>query len=346
LSLPDPKPPSAVIFGCAGTTLSAAERRLFAGAGPVGFILFSRNIKNPDQLIDLVGQLKESCGRPGALVAIDQEGGRVARLGPPHWRTPPAAARFGAIHALDPAAGLEAARLNSRLLADDLAALGINVDCLPVLDIPSADAHPIIGDRAYGRDPATVAALGRAAAEGLTAGGVLPVIKHLPGHGRARNDSHLSLPVVEAPRAVLEKTDFAPFRALADQPLGMTAHVVYSAIDDRRPATTSPIVIEQVVRGWIGFDGLLMSDDICMKALTGTPAENARAALAAGCDLVLHCNGDLDEMQAVADVVGGLSELARARLARARALLRVPAPLDRGGALARLERLMAAAAVS
>ena len=224
---------------------------------------------------------------------VDQEGGRVQRLGPPHWPAYPPGARYGEIYDRDPTSGLAAARLAGHLIAADLKPLGIDVDCLPIADLPVAGGDPVIGDRAYGREPEKVAAIAGAVADGLEAGGVLPVLKHLPGHGRATADSHHKLPVVDADRATLESTDFAAFKPLAGLPLGMTAHVVFSAIDPVAPATTSVTIVRQVIRGLIGFQGLLMSDDVSMNALSGTIAERSRDALAAGCDVVLHCNGDL-----------------------------------------------------
>jgi beta-N-acetylhexosaminidase len=331
--------PSAVVFGCAGPRLSAEERRFFRDADPLGFILFQRNCEAPDQLRALVAELRASIGRADAPVLIDQEGGRVARLKPPHWRAYPAAA---ALAALGGERAREAVRLGARLIADDLAAIGITLDCLPVLDIPVDGADPVIGDRAYGDTPEVVSALGRAAAEGLLAGGVLPVIKHIPGHGRALVDSHDALPRVEAPRAVLDSADFAPFRALADMPLAMTAHIVYTAIDPQHPATLSRRVIEDVIRVSIGFDGLLFTDDLSMKALGGSYAGRARQALAAGCDVILHCNGHMNEMIEVAKGGTALSAAARSRLARAEARRRAGiAPLDRAEAERRFAALLA-----
>jgi beta-N-acetylhexosaminidase len=332
--------PRAVVFGCLGPALGEDERRFFAEADPLGFVLFARNVDTPDQVTGLVGALREAVGRADAPVLIDQEGGRVARLGPPHWRDAPPARRFGELARLDRFVAAEAAALNSRLIAHELTGLGIDVDCLPVLDVPVPGAHDVIGNRAYAEDPDTVAMLGRAACGGLLAGGVLPVIKHIPGHGRARADSHLELAVVEAPLEVLERSDFAPFRALSEMPLAMTAHVVYGAVDGDRPATISPLVIERVIRGAIGFDGLLITDDIAMEALSGTPALRARAAIAAGCDVVLHCTGVLDEMAAVAEAVGPLSEAAQARLAHARALRRAPQPFDVAAARQHVDQLV------
>jgi beta-N-acetylhexosaminidase len=289
----------ACILGCAGKTLTSDERALYEHAQPFGFILFARNIESPHQLRALIGEMRELVGRENAPVLIDQEGGRVQRLRPPHWPDFPPAASFGEIHARDAARGVEAARLGARLIAAELSALGINVDCLPVADLLFAEGHGIIGDRAYGGDPETVAKLARAAADGLMDGGVLPVVKHIPGHGRARADSHEELPVVETPLAELDRTDFESFRQLKDIPIGMTAHVVYTAIDPERAGTVSPVVIRDVIRGRIGFDGLLLSDDLSMKALKGSLGSRTEAALAAGCDVALHCNGRLEEMREV-----------------------------------------------
>jgi beta-N-acetylhexosaminidase len=310
--------PRAVILGCEGTALSPAERSFFAESDPLGFILFQRNCGDPDQIRALVAALRDSVGRADAPVLIDQEGGRVARLRPPHWREYPAASRIGALG--DEAAA--AATIVSRLIAEDLAALGISVDCLPVLDLPVPGADAIIGDRAYATSPERVAALGRAACDGLLAGGVLPIVKHVPGHGRATVDSHLACPVVTTPRDVLEASDFAPFHALRDMPWAMTAHVVYAAIDDQRPATLSPRVIAEIIRGFIGFDGVLLSDDLSMQALGGGLGERAAGAVAAGCDVVLHCNGRLGEMREVVAATPVLGDAPLARVARGAALLR------------------------
>ena len=330
--------PSAVIFGCAGTSLSASERDFFRDADPLGFILFQRNCETPEQVRGLVAALRDSIGRADALILIDQEGGRVQRLKPPHWRAYPAPARLAA---LGGARARDAIRLGARLIADDLARLGITVDCLPVLDIPAAGADPVIGDRAYGDAPESVAALGRAACEGLLEGGVLPVIKHIPGHGRATVDSHLVLPRVEAPRALLQATDFAPFRALADMPLAMTAHIVYTALDAERPATLSRRVIEEVIRGEIGLDGLLLSDDLSMRALGGGFAERTVAALEAGCDVVLHCNGDRAEMTEIAEAARPLGAAGRVRLESAQRRRGTAQPMDRLALEARFDALLA-----
>ena len=330
---------TACILGCAGPRLSDEERAFFRDARPWGFILFRRNVESPDQVRALTEALRASIDRPDAPVLIDQEGGRVQRLGPPLWPLYPPGRAYGQ---LAPALRVEMARLGARLIANDLAALGINVDCLPVLDVPSANAHDVIGDRAYAATPEGVAALGRAAAEGLLAGGVLPVIKHIPGHGRAAADSHKALPVVEASLAELEALDFAPFRALADMPMAMTAHLVYTAIDPTAPATTSPRVIGDIIRGAIGFQGLLMSDDISMKALSGDLAGLTRAALAAGCDVILHCNGDMAEMRAVVAGSAPLAGQAEIRAAAALArIARAPEPFDAVEARARFDAAFA-----
>ena len=309
----------AFITGLAGLTVSANERAFLRDSRPWGLILFKRNISTPTQVSELVRDFRDTVGWE-APVLIDQEGGRVQRLGPPHWPVYPPGAVFSAIYDRDPTSGLAAARLGAHLIAADLMELGIDVDCLPLADVPVAGGDPVIGDRAYGTEPAKVAAIAGEVAQGLLAGGVLPVLKHLPGHGRAGADSHKALPVVDTPRDILEKTDFAAFKPLSSLPLGMTAHVVFSAIDARAPATTSVTMVQQVIRGFIGFTGLLMSDDVSMGALSGTIAERSHAALAAGCDVVLHCNGDLAEMVQVAGASPELSGLAAQRADAALAL--------------------------
>jgi beta-N-acetylhexosaminidase len=338
--------PRAVIFGLGGSTLSEEERRFFAEVDPLGFILFARNCKEPDQVRALVDALKAAAGRADALVLIDQEGGRVQRLKPPRWRAAPPPSMFGTLCARDPKPAVEAAFLNARLLAAELAELGITVDCAPVLDVRQPNGHEVIGDRAFAADCETVALLGRATCTGLLAGGVLPVIKHIPGHGRATRDSHETLPVVDARLDQLRSLDFAPFTALADMPLAMTAHVVYSALDPHAPATTSRIVVRGVVRDMIGFDGLLISDDICMQALAGSPGDRAASALAAGCDVVLHCNADLDEMHQVASASPPLTMEARRRLTRALAMLTQPQPFDRRATDVRLAALTGTTAMA
>ncbi len=311
----------AIILGCAGKRLTDEERGFFRGEKPWGFILFARNIGEAGEIRDLVGELRATVGRDDAPVFIDQEGGRVQRIRAPLAPAYPTAAALGNLHRRDAKAGVRAAWLMSRLHAFDLMRFGINADCLPVLDVPVEGAHDVIGDRAYSSDPAVVARMGRAAADGLMAGGVLPVMKHIPGHGRAFSDSHLALPVVDAGLEELRARDFAPFQALSDLPMAMTAHVVYTALDPDNPATTSPKVISEIIRGEIGFDGLLMSDDVSMKALSGDFRQKTRAILAAGCDVVLHCNGAMDEMRAVAGEATVLAGAALERAGRALSLL-------------------------
>jgi beta-N-acetylhexosaminidase len=331
----------AFIVGCSGLELTPDEKAFFRDAQPWGFILFKRNIDHPEQVRALTDALRETVGLADAPILIDQEGGRVQRMGPPHWRRYPPARAFGQ-SAGDPLMRREMARLGARLIAEDLLSVGINVDCLPVLDVPAPGAHDIIGDRAYADEPAMIAVLGRAAAEGLLAGCVLPVIKHMPGHGRAGADSHEALPVVHASREELEDIDFEPFRALADMPLAMTAHVVYAAIDADSPATTSRTVMDEIIRGSIGYDGLVMSDDLSMKALSGSLKERAAAALAAGCDVALHCNGKLDEMRQVAEVAPVLSGKPRQRADEALGRIRTqPEPFDLVDAHARLTAALA-----
>ena len=296
----------AFITGLVGREISANERAFLREAEPWGLIIFKRNIDTPEQVAALVRSFRDIVSRE-APVLVDQEGGRVQRLGPPHWPGYPPGAVYSALYDRDPASGLTAARLGAHLIASDLRAVGVDTDCLPLADVPAPGSDNVIGDRAYGHEPGKVAAIAGAVAEGLLAGGVLPVLKHLPGHGRATADSHLKLPVVDTDRQTLEKTDFAAFRPLAGLPLGMTAHVVFSAIDPVQPATTSVTIVDQVIRGFIGFRGLLMSDDVSMGALSGTIAERSRAALAAGCDVVLHCNGKLDEMMQVASASPALA---------------------------------------
>ena len=334
---------TAAILGCAGPTLSAEERRFFRDADPLGFILFQRNCETPAQVRRLVHDVRESVGRANAPVLIDQEGGRVARLRPPAWRKTPAPGRFGALagHQMD--AAIEAARLNAQVMGRELADLGISVDCTPVLDLQIAGASNVVGDRGFGPDPKQVAVLGRAVCEGLLSVGIVPVLKHLPGHGRALVDSHVGLPEVNAPLATLRETDFVPFRLLADMPWGMTCHVVYAAIDPVRPATTSPVVITDIIRGEIGFKGVLVSDDLSMEALRGDLGDRTRRAREAGCDLALHCNGRLDEMRAVAAAAGAISDATAERLARTPAMTVELEPMNLAAAEARLDELLATA---
>lgn len=314
--MPSPKPtqkPLAVVFGCSGLKLTPEERSFFTEIQPLGFILFQRNCDTPDQVRALVDDLRSCVHHANAPVLIDQEGGRVARLRPPHWPEFPPAKAYADLYQNNPEEGLEASQLGGRLIAHELDALGITIDCAPVLDVPQAGADPIIGDRAFGEDVKTISVLAKAFMDGLMHGGVAPVIKHIPGHGRALVDSHKDLPLVDVPREVLEDIDFAPFRALHMAAWAMTAHVVYSVLDADQPATLSPCIIEDVIRKQIGFQGVLVSDDLSMQALSGDFAGRAHAALEAGCDVALHCNGDMDEMASVAQ---GTSVMARTAWAR------------------------------
>jgi beta-N-acetylhexosaminidase len=332
----------AFITGLAGPALTELEPGFLRDAQPWGLILFKRNVTEPDALRRLIDGARSSLGRE-APVLVDQEGGRVQRLGPPHWPNYPPGAAYGAVYDRDREAGLAAARLGARLIAADLLPLGIDVDCLPLADVPSADADPVIGNRAYGSEPGKVAAIAGAIAEGLFEGGMLPVLKHLPGHGRATADTHERLPVVKADRATLEASDFAAFRPLATLPLGMTAHVVFSAIDPVAPATVSATIVRDVIRGSIGFTGLLMSDDISMGALSGSVGDRSRAALAAGCDLVLHCKGAMTEMLEVAAAAPLLAGASAGRAAAALAAKRPATPIDRAAARVKFASLMAGA---
>jgi beta-N-acetylhexosaminidase len=331
----------AFITGIEGQVLAPAERAFLQDADPWGLILFKRNIDSPAQVQQLVDEFRSSVGRDDAPVLIDQEGGRVQRLSPPHWPVYPGGAAYAALFDVDPAAGLAAARLGARLIATDLLDIGITVDCLPLADVPVPGADGVIGERAYGTTARKVAAIAEAVAAGLMEAGVLPVLKHLPGHGRANADSHTRLPVVAAGRATLDDSDFAAFRPLAGLPLGMTAHVVYTAVDPVEPATTSSTVVREIIREWIGFDGALMTDDISMGALSGTMESRTRASLAAGCDIILHCNGRLDEMRAIAAETPLLSGDAARRTAAALAARKQPASFDRAEARARFSAMMA-----
>jgi beta-N-acetylhexosaminidase len=329
----------AFICGLKGLILDADERAFLRDADPWGVILFRRNVESREQVSRLTADLRDALGRH-APVLVDQEGGRVQRLHTPNWRAYPSAARFEAV-VDDVEAAARLAWLGARLMAHDLREVGVDVDCLPVLDVPAEGSHAIISDRAYSRDPARAARLGRAAAEGLMAGGVAPVMKHIPGHGRARADSHLELPVVEASRADLESVDFPPFIANADLPMAMSAHVVYTAIDPSAPGTQSRIVVEEIIRGLIGFDGLLMTDDLSMKALTGSFRERAERAIAAGCDMVLHCNGDLAEAVPVAEGAPPLAGKALERAGQALACVREVEAFDVAAGVAAFETAMA-----
>jgi beta-N-acetylhexosaminidase len=336
-------PIGAFISGCLGTALSASERAFFERSNPFGLILFRRNCETPEQLKRLTDDFRAAVGRRNAPVFIDQEGGRVQRLGPPNnaWRQYPPARAFGEAYTRDPLSALRSARNVGRLMAEDLIAAGINANCVPVLDVPQPGAHEIIGSRAYSDRIEQIMALARAHAAGFADGGVMAVVKHIPGHGRAKADSHLELPVVDASLADLKSVDFPPFAAFADAPMAMTAHVVFTALDKAAPATLSRKVISSVIRKEIGFRGLLMTDDLSMKALSGSYAEKTRRALDAGCDLVLHCNGEMDQMEEVAAAAGVLrgKPLARARAALKTA--RKPQPFDRKQANKDLENLLA-----
>lgn len=304
------------IFGLAGAKLSADEKAFFREADPAGYILFGRNCVDPAQLRALTDDLRDIHGRDRLFVCIDQEGGRVARLRPPHWAGFPAGEAFDALYALAPASAIEAARVNAEALGLELAEAGITVDCHPPLDVRQPGAHDVIGDRALGSEPMQVAALGRAILDGLSRAGVAGCVKHMPGHGRTSTDTHKELPTVTASVDELEM-DLAPFRALKDAPIGMTGHLLFTAWDSACPATLSPTIIGDVIRGQIGFDGLLLTDDIDMEALSGTVPERAERAIAAGCDLVLNCWARMDDMTAMAAVLPPLGDKGRARLDRA-----------------------------
>jgi beta-N-acetylhexosaminidase len=314
-----------VIFGVSGLELTAEERDFFRRADPLGYILFKRNCGDRAQMKALTDSLRDLSGRPDLPILIDQEGGRVARMVPPVWPAFPAGEAFGRLYDAAPISAIEAARANYHALALMLAEVGVNVDCAPLLDVVQPEVTAAIGDRAFGGEPMRVAALGRAAVEGLRRGGVVGVVKHMPGHGRAVVDSHLELPRVAADAAMLE-TDIAPFHALAQAPMAMTCHVVFEAWDAARPATLSPSVIEQIIRGRIGFDGLLMTDDIDMKALSGTPGEKACAALVAGCDVVLDCWARMEEMVEIAGLIPDATPECIDRLDRAMATIADDAP--------------------
>jgi len=331
-----------VILGCAGPDLTDEERAFFRDADPLGFILLARNIDTPERARRLVDDLRSSVARADAPVSIDQEGGRVARLRPPHWRKAPPARLLGQLYASNAEQGLEATRLNSRLLASDVASIGCDVDCLPVLDIAFPETHAVIGDRAYADRPEPVAALGRAAADGLLAEGVMPVIKHIPGHGRSTVDSHEKLPTVSAPLDVLERTDFLPFKLLADLPWAMTGHLLFEAIDSTNCITVSARGVREVIRGHIGFDGLLLSDDLSMQALGGSLGDRAAQAIQAGCDVALHCNGKMSEMLEIVARTGPMTEAAGRRFDAGRGFLaRHRDPAGRAGLAEASRRLKA-----
>ena len=333
-----------VIFGLSGPTVTAEERAFFTAAEPAGYILFRRNIVDRVQVRALTDDLRALSGRGDLAILIDQEGGRVARMGPPEWPAFPAGPAFDALYEVAPISAIEAVRANAQAIALMLAEVGITVDCLPLLDVSQPDTTEAISSRALGSEPMRVASMGRAIIEGLRTGGVVGVVKHMPAtHGRAKVDTHYHLPTVTASEEELE-IDLAPFRALAAAPMGMTSHIVFEAWDPDRPATLSPIVIDEVIRKRIGFDGLLMTDDIDMKALSGTAGDKAAGAIAAGCDLVLDCWGRMDEMQEIASRLGEISTRSRDRLDRAMATIAGATPQGKIAALiAKRDALLAAA---
>ncbi len=336
---------AAFITGLSGLELTGAETSFLRAAKPAGVILFARNVDHPDQVRRLIAEAQAAIGS-AVLVLVDQEGGRVQRLRPPHWRTLPSGAQYAARATIELPRAIADARAISRLIAHDLRAVGITCNCTPVLDLPIAGAHEVIGNRALGTSPAPIAALGRAIAEGHMDGGVLPVIKHIPGHGRALVDTHHALPTVAATEHELIATDFAPFKALATLPAAMTAHVVFSMIDPTTTASTSAIVTSRIIRGHIGFDGLLMSDDLSMQALQGTPGERAAAVLRAGTDLALHCNGVMVEMEHVASASPALTGKPAVRYANALAVTHTQSPFSMADAEACLQRVLGVSATS
>lgn len=331
-----------LFLGLSGTKLTDAERAFFKSAAPAGYILFKRNVGSPDQVRALTDDLRALAGRDDLPILIDQEGGRVARLGPPDWPAFPAGVAFDRLYDIAPVSAIEAIRHNCSALGAMLAGLGITVDCLPVLDVPVPGAHDIIGDRALGHDPMRVAALGKASLEGLARAGVVGVVKHIPGHGRASADSHVELPVVTVGEDELA-VDLEPFMKLNGAPMAMTAHVVYTAWDSERCASLSPVVIGDIIRQRIGFDGLLMSDDLGMHALKGSFADRAAGVLSAGCDIVLHCSGDMAEMEEVAGAVGPISARGAERLASAMAVTAGARRIDFAEAVAKRDALLALA---
>ncbi len=334
----------AFVSGCSGHSLSTDERAFFEATSPWGLILFKRNVSEPSQVKDLISEFRDVVKRADAPVLIDQEGGRVQRVGPPHWRRYPAAQRYLEATRGNVAEAEILARLGGRLIAHDLAALGITIDCAPVLDLAFEGRTDAIGDRTFAKDPEVVAVLARAFADGLIAGGVLPAIKHMPGHGRATTDSHKELPRVDVPLAELVRTDFAPFRKLADLPIALTAHILFPAIDPHAPATLSPKIVSEIIRGEIGFDGLLLTDDLSMEALQGDFGSRTTALFAAGCDVALHCNGILSEAEAVAAASPVLKNRALERAERALSLLKtVTEPFDPVDAGAKLDAALALA---
>jgi beta-N-acetylhexosaminidase len=332
----------AFVSGCSGHHLTPAERDFFKSTSPWGLILFKRNVLEPSQIKDLISEFREIVGRPNAPILIDQEGGRVQRLGPPHWRRYPAAQRYLEAARGDLLKAEELTRLGARLIAHDLHGLGITIDCAPALDLGFEGRTDAIGDRTFAREPDAVIRLGRAFAEGLLAGGILPAIKHMPGHGRAVVDSHKLLPKVDVPVSELIESDFAPFRALSDLPVGLTAHILFPHVDPDAPATLSVKVVQEVIRGMIGFDGLLLSDDISMEALQGDFKSRAAAFFAAGGDIALHCNGDLAEAEGVAAASPFLKDKTLERVERAFWWLKpAPEPFDPVDAAAKLDAALA-----
>ena len=329
-----------VILGCAGPTLSDDERQFFADVQPAGFILFARNTLTPQQVLALTTDLKLCVDRSDVLILIDQEGGRVQRMGPPNWRTLPSMMTYGCAAQKNLDLAEQALKLHCQIIADDLRRVGINVDCLPLLDVPAPESDDVIGDRAFSGDVDIVARLGRQVNDSLLAAGILPVIKHLPGHGRSTVDSHLDLPRVSASLKALKAQDFHPFATLADSPLGMTAHIIFEAIDNLNVATHSKTVVKEIIRGHIGFKGLLMTDDLSMKALAGSMEDRVAGAIEAGCDLILHCNGKMDEMQAIASALDPAPSTLQPRLASALQMVQNAGILDRHTIEREFDRLM------
>lgn len=332
--------PRAAIISCAGTSLSRDERELIRDLDPLGLIVFARNINNKTQLFELSSSFRDAARRPDAPVLIDQEGGRVARLRPPVWRQTEPAATYGAIFKQDPDRAFEAVRLNARLMAAELHEVGVSVDCVPVLDLAIPGAHSVVGNRAYGETPEQVAALGRAVAETMLSAGIMPVIKHMPGHGRAKVDSHQEMPRVDADRVALERHDFRAFKLMADMPWGMTGHIVFEAVDPKRPATQSATVIREIIRGHIGFGGFLLTDDLCMGALSGDMGERVAAALAAGCDAALICDGDIEKSRLGLETAPELAGDAMQRYRAATARCGRPTGIDAAALESRLEALL------
>ena len=331
---------SALILGCASLSLSSLEMQFFGRVNPWGLILFKRNCESPSQISELIKSFRSAVGRPDAPVFVDQEGGRVQRLGPPHWRKYPEVRALGQLYNINPGLALRTARNIGRLMAQELDDAGFTASCLPVLDVPQPDAHDVIGNRAYDLRPERIIVLAQAHMAGLMEGGILPVMKHIPGHGRAGVDSHHGLPVITASRLDLESVDFVPFTGLANCPMAMTAHVIFSSIDPDVPATLSRKVVRHVIRRVIGFNGLLMTDDLSMKALSGSLAQKAAGAYEAGCDMLLHCNGVMEEMEEVAAVSIEIGTKTARRAKAALKLKRKPQPFDEKQAFGDLEAIM------